>query len=102
MATFSTLVRVSSVLALVLAAGGCGGDDPASDSGNLTETPLVEGSPEALGVLAMVNDASTTVAVLKGDAKVESRAATHIVAHRDGADATVATEDDDAYGSVKE
>jgi phosphatidylserine/phosphatidylglycerophosphate/cardiolipin synthase-like enzyme len=102
MATFSTLVRISSVLALALAAGGCGGDDPVSDSGNLTETPLVEGTPEALGVLAMVNDASTTLALLKGDAKIESRAATNIVAHRDGADAAVATEDDDLYGSVKE
>jgi phosphatidylserine/phosphatidylglycerophosphate/cardiolipin synthase-like enzyme len=102
MATFPTLVRVSSVVAFALAVGACGGDDPASDTGDLKGTPLVEGSPEALGVLAMVNDASTTLAVLKGDAKVESRAAANIVAHRDGADAAAGTEDDDLFDAVKE
>lgn len=102
MATFSMFARVSSVLTLALAAAACGGDDPVSDSGNLDENPIVEGSAEALGVLAMVNDAGTTAALLKTDAKVESRAATNIVAHRDGADGETGTADDDRFDTVKE
>lgn len=63
---------------------------------------MEEGSREALGVLAFVNDAATTLSVLDVDAALDSRAAKSIVAHRDGADGVHGTKDDDAFGSVQE
>jgi phosphatidylserine/phosphatidylglycerophosphate/cardiolipin synthase-like enzyme len=61
-----------------------------------------EGSPEALGVLAMVNDSSTTASSLKSGARVTIRVATNIVKHRDGADATLGTADDDKFDTLAE
>lgn len=45
-----------------------------------------EGTPEAAGVLAMVNDPSTTLTVLDEQVPLERRAAENIIAHRDGPD----------------
>ncbi len=61
-----------------------------------------EGSPEALGVLALVNDAAMTAAKLKADAHVTARVAGNIVKHRDGADGMAGTTDDDKYDSLAE
>ncbi|MEQ1565818.1 MAG: nuclease A inhibitor family protein [Myxococcota bacterium] len=61
-----------------------------------------EGTPEALGMLAFVNDPATTVTVLDGPVGLDARAATGIVAHRDGPDATAGTPDDDAFGTLAE
>ncbi len=61
-----------------------------------------EGSPEALGVLALVNDAAMTSAKLKSDAHVTARVAGNITRHRDGADGQPGTADDDTYGSLAE
>jgi DNA uptake protein ComE-like DNA-binding protein len=57
-------------------AGEDGGDD-------LLGRVLEEGTPDALGVAAMLNHPSTTVAVLDIDAKLDARAAKNLVAHRD-------------------
>jgi len=61
-----------------------------------------EGSPEALGVLALVNNSALTAAKLKSDAHVTARVAGNIVKHRDGADAQPGTADDDKYGTLAE
>jgi hypothetical protein len=52
------------------------------------------------GVLALVNTAS--LAVLDVDAGLDARAARNIVGHRDGADATFGTDDDDRFGDLVE
>ena len=47
---------------------------------------LEEGTPESLGVVALLDDPGTTVTVLDVDAKLDARAARNLVAHRDGGD----------------
>ena len=61
-----------------------------------------EGSPEALGVLALVNDAGLTAATLKAEAGITSRVATNIVTHRRGPDGSVNTPDDDKFDTLRE
>jgi phosphatidylserine/phosphatidylglycerophosphate/cardiolipin synthase-like enzyme len=61
-----------------------------------------EGSPEALGVLRLVNDPAETAATLKSGAKITSRVANNIVKHRNGADGTVGTGDDDKFDTLAE
>jgi phosphatidylserine/phosphatidylglycerophosphate/cardiolipin synthase-like enzyme len=61
-----------------------------------------EGSPEARGVLLLVNDASETAATLKSGAGITSRVATNIVKHRDGADGLAGTADDDRFDTLAE
>lgn len=63
---------------------------------------MEEGTAEALGVIAMLNDTSTTSAVLDVDAALDKRAAEGIIAHRDGKDGKAGTKDDDLFGSVQE
>lgn len=67
-----------------------------------TDRVMEEGSAEALGVIAMLNDASTTTTVLDVDAGLDKRAATGIISHRDGKDTKAGTKDDDLFGSIKE
>jgi phosphatidylserine/phosphatidylglycerophosphate/cardiolipin synthase-like enzyme len=61
-----------------------------------------EGSPEAIGVLALVNDATMTAAKLKSEAGITTRAATNIVNHRRGPDGSVNTADDDKFDTLAE
>jgi hypothetical protein len=55
-----------------------------------------------VGVLALLNDAGTTVTLLDVDAELDVRAARNLVAHRDGPDAQPATSDDDRFETVAE
>lgn len=61
-----------------------------------------EGSPEALGVLALVNDAQMSATRLKADAGVTIRVANNIVNHRRGADAQDGSADDDPFDTLAE
>lgn len=61
-----------------------------------------EGSPEALGVLALVNDKTMTASKLKAAAGVTIRVSNNITKHRDGADATANTADDDPFDTLAE
>ncbi len=63
---------------------------------------LVDGTPDAIGLLALLNDGSTTLAVLDYEVPLDRRAATNLIAHRDGADATFGTGDDDLFESIGE
>ncbi len=94
-----TPLRALFASSLVLAFGaGC--DDIGTQEENATET-LAEGSPKALAVLALLNDPATVKTTIAGS-KVTSTTATAILAHRNGADATVRTADDDLYDTVAE
>lgn len=75
--------------------------DDASDASS-AQRVLEEGSPEALGVLAMVNDRSTTFTLLDVDAALDKRAAQGLITHRDGADALPGTADDNLFDTVQE
>src|SRR5262245_55343878 len=94
------MIAMSCVLLVAAGSAACGGDGPDSSEDDLTSS-LKEGSAEALAVLAVANDPGVTSDVLKG-AGVDSRAVTGIVAHRNGADGSPGTADDDAYDTVAE
>jgi hypothetical protein len=63
---------------------------------------IVEGSPEALGMLDLVNHESTTEATLDDDVGLDRRAARSIIAHRNGPDRVFGTADDDLFDSITE
>jgi phosphatidylserine/phosphatidylglycerophosphate/cardiolipin synthase-like enzyme len=77
------------------------GVDDAFPSGK-ADGGIDEGSPEAIGVLRLVNDPKETAATLKSGARVTSRVAGNIVKHRDGADAKPGTSDDDKFDTLEE
>ena len=90
-------------LALVLFAVGCSDPGRAPDASPVgSERGIAEGTPDALGVLAFLNDASTTLVVLDEDAGLDRRAATNLIAHRDGPDGRSGTADDDLFGTIAE
>ncbi|HTL36572.1 MAG TPA: phospholipase D-like domain-containing protein [Kofleriaceae bacterium] len=102
--TLSLILVANAILALP----GCGIDADIED-GETDAFPdgkadggIDEGSPEALGVLALVNTASETASKLREDAHVTSKVATNITKHRDGADGQAGTADDDKFDTLKE
>jgi hypothetical protein len=78
---------------------------PATESGasaTAKSNAVLDGSPEAVGLLAFVNDATTTFAVLDDEVPLDRRSATYIIAHRDGSDGLSGTSDDNLFGTVAE
>lgn len=63
-------------------------------------TAALEGTPEGVGLLRMLNDESTTLEWL--DEALDARAARNLIHHRDGADGTFGTYDDNLYDDVAE
>ncbi len=105
MVRFTTLLGMFSLtLATLPACVEAEVEDGESDvfAGGKADGGIDEGSPEALGVLALVNDPALTAARLKADAHVTARVAGNIVRHRDGADGQPSTADDDAFGTLAE
>jgi len=91
-----------SALTLSCTLAACIGGETGSDSANATALPYAEGSTEALAVLALVNDRDVTQGQLDDDARLDRRAATAIIAHRDGADGQLRTDDDDLFDTLGE
>ncbi|MCB9779190.1 MAG: helix-hairpin-helix domain-containing protein [Alphaproteobacteria bacterium] len=69
---------------------------------NGPQTRIVEGSAEAFGVMGLLNDAGTTLALLDDDVGLDKRAATALIEHRDGPDGALGTRDDDLYETIAE
>jgi phosphatidylserine/phosphatidylglycerophosphate/cardiolipin synthase-like enzyme len=97
----------TAVIALLVGIGAC--TEAEVEDGELDAFPsgkadggIDEGSPEALGVLHLVNDAAETAATLKSGAGITSRAAGNIVKHRNGADGAAGTADDDKFDTLAE
>ena len=79
----------------------CGGlEAPANPRLNTTGVNIVEGSPEALGLLAFINHISTTYDVLDQRVPLESRAAQHIITHRNGKDGLFPSTDDRLFTHI--
>ncbi|AKT38220.1 proprotein convertase P-domain-containing protein [Chondromyces crocatus] len=70
--------------------GPCGGQVP------------VEGSKDALGMLAFLNSAAATQAVLDHEVALDARAAAGLVSRRNGPDGVLGTGDDRPFASVAE
>lgn len=92
---FATIFGLS-LLSLGCAPGGADGD-LATSAGT-----IASGSPEEAAVLALVNDPAVDVTLLDIDVALDVRAATNIIAHRDGADAIPGTADDDLFDDIAE
>lgn len=93
-------------IALVACATDMGGEiedgqNDAFPSGK-ADGGIDEGSPEAIAVLAMVNDPANDAAALKAGAHVTARVANNIVGHRVGADGTAGTADDNTFDNLAE
>ncbi len=89
--------KLTVVFLLSVAACAAPTEDPTGD----LAFPIVEpGSPEEAGLLAFVNDGATTRTVLDDDVPLDVRAATNIVARRDGADGAFGTDDDEPFVSI--
>lgn len=85
-----------SILALTTA---CGSPINVEDASTLRRA---ESTPEAFGVLALLNDRSTTYEVLDENARLDSRAARALVAHRNGPDRLHQTRDDNPFDTLAE
>jgi len=93
--------------ALLVAVPAC--TDGGAEDGENDEFPtgkadggIEEGSPEALGVLALVNDPAMSASALKSAAGVTTKVANNIVNHRNGADGKPGGGDDDVYDTLAE
>ncbi len=96
-------MKTTSFLAILglglLPLSGCD-DGIESDEGNATEV-VPETTPEAQAVRALLNDPVTTKEILVSG-KLTKAAAGAVIAHRDGADGSARTADDDLYDTIAE
>ena len=99
MKTLSAIVLSTLLITSTL---GCDTATPAGETLETSTLALIEGSPEALGLLAFLNAATTTVDVLDYDVPLNRRAARNIIHHRDGFDGVAGTFDDNLFDSVSE
>lgn len=77
-------------------------DDTSSDPEQGQDVTLPETSPEASGILALLNDTGTDFTLLDETVGLDRRAAGNLIAHRDGADTLAATGDDDLFETLAE
>lgn len=92
-------LALAVAVALVLPAAACADSDDGFATGVLA---LVDGQPDAVGVLRFLNDASTTLEVLDDDAGLNRRAAENLIAWRDGDDGAFGTADDRRFAAIRE
>jgi hypothetical protein len=63
---------------------------------------ITSGSPEAIGVVDLLNDPATDIDLLDHDAGLNVRAARNLIHHRDGWDGVLGSYDDDPFGDIDE
>ncbi len=102
--THSSLHSRLVVASMFFALAACrGGNEPTeSESFDATESSLTEGTPKAVGVLALLNAESTTLTVLDDDVPLDKRAAKNLIAFRYGPDGILGTGDDSAFRTIAE
>jgi hypothetical protein len=77
------------------------GPDTSGPSG-LSTALVVDGTPEAIGLLWFLNDESTTFEILDDEVPLDRRAARNLIDHRDGPDGVFGTSDDDPFDTIEE
>ena len=92
------VMKYLAPLALVFFVG-CAADQ--SSPGTSTAA-LLNGTPEAVGVLRFLNSPSVTFEMLDIDAALDRRAAANLLAHRHGPDGFYGTPDDNPFDSLEE
>lgn len=93
---------VLSLLFLVLGSAAAGCSTEVDDGSATDDADYTEGSGEAKAVFALLNDASVTAEELVSGAKVTTPVGRDLVAHRNGPDGRVGTQDDDPFDSLRE
>lgn len=86
------------ILPVLSLAGACS----ATEDLGTTDSALADGTPDAIGLLAFLNDPSTTFAVLDDEVPLDKRAATNLLAYRNGEDGVFGTTDDNPFETVGE
>lgn len=99
--SYTRVIGLASVLLLTSACRGQ--QDPgASESFHSEQAELTEGTPKAMGVLAFLNDETTTLSVLDHDVALDKRAAENLIGFRAGPDGTLNTGDDVSFRTIEE
>ena len=97
---------LATTLLLATMAAGCRTfeDDTVTseESAVAEESALVEGTPEAYGVLDLLNDPAVTFEILDDLVRLDRRAAENLIAHRDGSDGAPGGGDDDLFDDIDE
>jgi phosphatidylserine/phosphatidylglycerophosphate/cardiolipin synthase-like enzyme len=106
MRRFATVIGILQTLIVTVPACTTDGEvedgiDDAFPNGK-ADGGIDEGSPEALGVLALVNDKAMSATGLKSAAGVTIRVANNITKYRNGADGAAGTADDDPFDTLAE
>jgi len=95
-------LMLASALLLVPQLVACDEGGASTDLETESASLVPDGSPEALGLLGFLNAPTTTVQLLDVDVALDSRAASALVAHRDGPDKLYNTKDDNKFDNVAE
>ena len=95
-------MRTAVLVALALVPVAACVDAVGTDLDTDTSTDAIAGTPDELALLRFLNDASTTQSILDVQVALDSRAATNLIAHRNGPDGMLGTADDDLFDSSAE
>lgn len=98
------LNSIVSLFPLGLALVGCVSNELDTWEGDVAASSMgiVSGTPESIGLIDFLNDASTDFEVLDLDVGLDRRAAGNLISHRNGGDDVYGTSDDDLFSSVRE
>jgi hypothetical protein len=98
-------VRALAACLILVALSACRPPDEATTDATTFESQqsaIVDGTPDAVGLLAFLNASSTTLQVLDVDVPLDKRAAENLIAFRLGTDGVDGTSDDDAFQSIEQ
>jgi len=94
--------RIALLVATALLPAAACVDAVGTDADTGTTTDAIAGTPDELALLRFLNDASTTQSILDVQVALDSRAATNLIAHRNGPDGMLGTADDNLFDSSAE
>lgn len=92
-----TLFSLAFLAAIITVGCADAGDDFETSS-----LALIDGTPEAEGIIALLNAETTTFETLDIHVGLDRRAALHLITHRDGLDGKRGTQDDNLFDSIEE
>jgi len=91
-----------SLAVIIFSAAVCAGCATAPLNLETGDHAITSGSPEAIGVLDLLNDPTTDIDLLDHDAGLNVRAARNLIHHRDGWDGVLGSYDDNLFGDIDE
>jgi hypothetical protein len=89
-------------LAVIFTVALCAGCATAPLDLETGDHAITNGTPEAIGVLDLLNDPTTDITLLDKDAGLNVRSARNLMLHRNGWDGIIGTYDDNLYGDIEE